>query len=296
MTPDVEHRFGGTWTNEKLQVVLTYLGVYSKALEQKNLHLVYVDAFAGTGSREYDDEDGNTQSSDGSALRALDLDPPFAEYVFIEKDPAKAAELARNIATRPERNARVIVGDANEKLVEFLRTWNRYKSRGVVFLDPFAMSVKWSALEAIAKTKSLDLWFLFPINAVGRTMPTNAEIPEEWLAKLISIFGEDPRPKLYKTTSTPSLFPEEVEEDETFRMRGYKVIGAYALERMKSIFEGYVSEEVLVLKNSRNCPLFLLIYCCANPWPPAVKLAKKLVNDILKRQQRGGGDVQGLGN
>lgn len=296
MAPDVEHRFGGPWTDEKLQVVLTYLGFYTTALGKRFPRIAYIDAFAGTGSREFEDEDGATQSSDGSALRALDIEPPFNDYLFIEKDSIKAAELRRNLASRSGRIAHVIVGDANEKLVEFLRTWDPRSSRGVVFLDPFAMSVNWSTLEAIAQTRSLDLWFLFPFNAVARTMPKRGDIPKEWLGKLIAIFGEDPRPNFYETTSRHALFPDEVEEEETFRRGGTKILGAYIVNRFKTIFKGFVSDQALVLRNSRNSPMFLLMFCSANPNDKAVALAKKVVKDILKRHGKGGGDVQGFGN
>ena len=289
--PGVEHRFGGPWTEEKLGIVLRYLGFYTKALGGKFKNLIYIDAFAGTGSRE-SDQDGNTVSNDGSASLALDIEPPFTEYLFIELDPEKATGLERILATRPNRHARVIVGDANVQVVDYLRTWDKYNSRGVIFLDPFAMSVEWGTLEAIARTKSLDLWFLFPINAVARTMPVKGEIPEPWRQKLISIFGEDPTKHLYETNTTPSLFPEEVEEDERIRKGGTKILGRYVVRRMKDIFKGYVSDRALVLKNSKNSPMFLLLFCSANDYPTAFALAKGVVDDIFKRHAEGGGDVQ----
>ncbi|MGA2080064.1 MAG: three-Cys-motif partner protein TcmP [Holophaga sp.] len=211
-------------------------------------------------------------------------------------DPAKAAELERNLATRPERNARVIVGDANEKLVEYLRSWNSRTSRGVVFLDPFAMNVRWSTLEAIARTNSLDLWLLFPIGAVARTMPVSGDIPRVWLDKLISIFGEDPTPHLYETQTHQALFPDEVEEEQRFRRGGIEILGAYTVRRLQTIFRGFVSEQALRLKNSRNSTMFLLMFCSANPSPKAVELAEKVVEDILKRHAKGGGHVQRFGD
>ena len=292
---EIEHRFGGPWTEEKLGVVSRYLGFYTRALGRKFKNLIYIDAFAGTGSREYD-EDGETRSNDGSAGLALNIEPPFTHYVFIEMDPEKAAELERNLATKPDRNIQVIVGDANTQVVEFLKTWNKYNSRGVIFLDPFAMSVEWSTLEAIANTKSLDLWFLFPINAAARTMPVKGEIPESWRQKLISIFGEDPTKHLYETNTTPSLFPDEVEEEATFRKGGIKLLGRYVVRRMKDIFKGYVSDKALVLRNSKNSPMFLLLFCSANDYPTAITLAREVVEDILKRHAEGGGDVQGFGD
>lgn len=48
------HRFGGSWTDEKLAVIADYLGAYTRALKDKPskkhpFRKGYVDAFAGTG-------------------------------------------------------------------------------------------------------------------------------------------------------------------------------------------------------------------------------------------------------
>jgi three-Cys-motif partner protein len=49
------HRFGGNWTNEKLERVRKYLLEYTKIFEgnerARYFTTIYVDAFAGTGSR-----------------------------------------------------------------------------------------------------------------------------------------------------------------------------------------------------------------------------------------------------
>ncbi len=274
-------------------MVLRYLGFYTKALNGKFKNLVYIDAFAGTGSREHD-EGGETCSTEGSALLALDIEPPFSKYFFIEMDQKKALELTRKLASKSERETSVIVGDANINVRNILTRWDKYTSRGVVFLDPFAMSVEWATLEAIAKTESLDLWFLFPFNAVARTLPLNGEIPDSWREKLINIFGEDPTDNLYTTNTYPSLFPEEVNESTTYRQSGLKPLGRYIIKRMQSIFHGHVANQALVLKNSNNSALFLLLFCSANPHPTASSLAKKVVDDILKRHASGGGHVQGF--
>ena len=34
--------------------------------------------------------------------------------------------------------------------------------RAVLFLDPYGMQVEWATIEAVAKTKAIDLWLLFP--------------------------------------------------------------------------------------------------------------------------------------
>lgn len=300
MTPDVEHRFGGPWTDEKLQVVIKYLGFYTAALSGKFGKLVYIDAFAGTGSREFDDEAGETQSSDGSALRAVQVEPPFDEYIFIEKDPEKAVELGRNLAALTDRNIHVICGDANEKLLWLLKYWNKHSNRGVVFLDPFAMHVDWTVLQAIADTGGLDLWLLFPFGAVARTMPRESGVPPEWVEKLVHLLGEDPRPYFYETQVQTSLFPEDIEfaldDERQIRRGGTRMLGSYLVRRLKSVFKGFVSNKALVLRNSKNSPMFLLMFCSANPDEKAVALAKKAVESILNKHGREGGDVQGFGD
>ncbi len=93
------HRFGGDWTEQKLQVLGKYLAAYVKALKNQPFQTVYMDAFAGTGyrtEREGDEPEAGLLFPDlakeaprklleGSAVRALRVEPPFGEYLFIEK-------------------------------------------------------------------------------------------------------------------------------------------------------------------------------------------------------------------
>ncbi len=44
--------FGGPWTKEKLAILNKYLDAYTTALKNQPFHLIYIDAFAGTGEVE----------------------------------------------------------------------------------------------------------------------------------------------------------------------------------------------------------------------------------------------------
>lgn len=44
------HKFGGIWTQKKVEVLEHYLSFYVQALKNQNFNLHYADAFAGTGS------------------------------------------------------------------------------------------------------------------------------------------------------------------------------------------------------------------------------------------------------
>jgi|WetSurMetagenome_2_1015567.scaffolds.fasta_scaffold293415_2 three-Cys-motif partner protein len=63
------HRFGGGWTQIKLDVLEKYLSAYVTALKNKQFELLYIDAFAGTG--EVTTKSGSGEPIDGSAKIAL---------------------------------------------------------------------------------------------------------------------------------------------------------------------------------------------------------------------------------
>jgi hypothetical protein len=53
-------------------------------------------------------------------------------------------------------NIRVEHGEANEELQKICaKDWSAH--RAVLFLDPYGMQVEWQAIEAVAKTKAIDL-------------------------------------------------------------------------------------------------------------------------------------------
>ena len=87
-----QKRFGSAdTTGRKLNVIREYLSMYQKALSNKGFKTLYIDGFAGSGevplaehAENLFDEDVRTVIA-GSADRALNVDPPFARYIFIDK-------------------------------------------------------------------------------------------------------------------------------------------------------------------------------------------------------------------
>ena len=75
-----ENKFGGNWTEKKLDAVEKYLEFFTTALKKQNFKLCYIDAFSGSGNVTLK----NGVVTDGSAIRALKY--PFDMYMLIEKD------------------------------------------------------------------------------------------------------------------------------------------------------------------------------------------------------------------
>lgn len=111
----------GPWASEKLERLQAYLSAYVRILSNRAaLKTVYVDAFAASGravvrKKEHDDptihldlgEEARDEDSreviDGSPRVALKIEPPFDQYVFIESDERRLAELRELQALYGER-------------------------------------------------------------------------------------------------------------------------------------------------------------------------------------------------
>jgi three-Cys-motif partner protein len=176
--------FGGSWTEEKLSALQKYLSAYTQiftsnpAAQYYSTH--YVDAFAGTGYMQRPEisassffpelSEGADEYAKGSAVRALEVEPPFDHYLFIERIPSRAAELLELKLKYPDRAQLIEVkeGDAGIILQQWCASLDWRRNRAVLFLDPFGMDVDWPLLEVIAKTRAIDLWYLFPLFAVNR--------------------------------------------------------------------------------------------------------------------------------
>ena len=204
--PAAKQSFGGTWTVEKLERIRKYLAAYVQILKGQTSWceaFSYIDAFAGTGynsrrstanGESTDPEllsevaaDDNQKFLDGSARIALQIEPSFTSYHFIEKSTARARELEKLKAEFPQLSERIFVtsGDANEQIQQFCRTWDWSKRRAVLFLDPFGMQVSWTTIVAIARTGAIDMWLLFPAGiGVNRMLPRHGDIPAAWRRRL----------------------------------------------------------------------------------------------------------------
>ena len=163
-----DHEFGGTLTDLKLSIVEAYLRGFTTALSGKNFKLWYIDAFAGTGERTVRLEgrpatlldtkmDERIERRRGSAQIAIDTAPAFDRLVFMDKKKRHVTALNALKAAHPERDITVVRGDANRAIQSEIDWSGWSRTRAVMFLDPYGMAVEWATLEAIQKTRAIDL-------------------------------------------------------------------------------------------------------------------------------------------
>lgn len=298
----VMHRFGGSWTEIKLNAISDYLSFYTMALKARPsasdpFETWYVDAFAGTGDRDLRAPDmsmfapppGTLDRArlQGSARRALAIDPPFQHYVFIEKDGHRHAALEALQTEHPGRDVRCPRGDANDILHRVLSDgpWRapgrKGLQRAVVFLDPYGMSVRWETLRFLAETRRADVWYLFPLHAALRQLAhDHAAVDAGKRSKLDEIFGTpDWERRFYEHAQQGTdLFDQPLGPN---RAADPDKVERFAAERLRSIFT-FVSDPIPILTR-RRLRQFSLFCMSGNPARAATDLIRKGVTAQIRK-------------
>jgi three-Cys-motif partner protein len=287
--------FGGPWTQQKLQVLSKYLRAYRKIFERneraKFYQISYVDAFAGTGViprdvpgmfAEFFPElaEAEEEFRKGSVKRALEVEPPFDHYVFVEKDAGKCQELATITEEFSDRDIEIFNEDANVALLNWCSKMDTKRERAVVFLDPFGASVEWNAINAIAQTKAVDLWVLFPYGAINRMLINDRKPPKAWSDRLTRIFGtEEWETAFYSSSFWQSILDPNEEVEQVRKTADKTQITEFFVERLKNIFAAVAKPGFLY--NSKGL-LFVLLFAAGNDKGAkiGVIIADQLMRDL----------------
>ncbi len=298
---DSTHRFGGDWTDAKLDVLARYLKSYTTALEGKPtpeqpFRKAYIDAFAGSGTRAARESDTNgvvetllfpdledpapRKLLDGSARRALQVEPRFDKYIFIERNLDRCQQLEGLKTEFPGLADDIDVrqGEANEVIQRLCANTSKWRSRrAVLFLDPYGMQVDWKTIEAVAATKAIDLWLLVPLGmGMNRLAPKSGRLPESWRQRMNAFLGTtDWYDEFYKVETKPTLFGDQQVQVKA----SMDVMARYFNDRLKQVFVG-VAEEPGVLWNSANNPLYMFCFAVGNE--RGKDIALRIANHLLK--------------
>lgn len=269
-------QFGGPWTEEKLDILESYLDTYTTALKNQPFDLVYVDAFAGTGWIESGNEEDYGIPIMGSAGRALCVDQrSFDRVVLVDQDPRNCDQLAELRHYHPGRAIDIECEDANVFLRRLRRATYGGAWRGVVFLDPFGVQLEWDTVEHIAGLQRLDMWLLFPSSAIGRMLPLSRDpddVEPQWVNRLNGVFGNESWRRLYSPSDQGNLFGQ----DEVYRDPGIEGLRTIYESQLQRLFGHRFLGLSRTLKNRRNSPLFELFFCVGSRNPQAISLAKRI--------------------
>ena len=181
----------------------------------------------------------------------------------------------------------ILNSDANAGLKKLCLERDWKKCRAVVFLDPFGSHVEWSTIVALAETRAVDLWYLFPagLSVHRQVRSADGTVHESHQASLDRILG---------TKNWRTAFAEQLDGEpdlfEAARPQTRKVVTAasathFMIDRMKTVFKGGVLDEWLLL-GSGNVHMFSLLFAWANPSEKAKK-AGDIARAVLKSGKHG---------
>jgi three-Cys-motif partner protein len=285
----VTQRFGSAHTEEKLKAVHGYLQAFVRVLKNRSFSTLYLDVCAGSGSsqpRTADENQGQLFDKDdivlGSALRALDVDPPFDRYVLNDVKLKNVKSLRTTAQERPDLRIDIEQLDATQIVDRVCAQTNWRSTRAVAFLDPYGLKpIKFSAVQALAKTRAVDLWYLIPVGAMNRQVANDGRIIEPGGSLIDELLGTSEWRNIVieHKASAPDLFGElDSQPIKVGRVAHFERI---AMEQLRKIFEGGVASRALALGRGGSHE-FSLVFACANPSAAASSTALKIANHILK--------------
>jgi three-Cys-motif partner protein len=219
----------------------------------------------------------------GSVRVALEIEPPFDRYIFVEKRQSRSSALVEIRSEYSNREIEVLNEDANVAVQRICRETNWRAHRAVLFLDPYGMQVSWETLEAVAATKAIDVWMLYPTGmGLNRLLTRDGEIPLEWQQALDRSLGcSEWREAFYEVRQTSDLFGAS--RTALVKDAGTEKFEAFLLDRLRTIFAG-VARHSLPLRNSRGQVMYLLCFACGNTRGAAI--AVRIATSVIRRRRR----------
>jgi len=138
----------------------------------------------------------------------------------------------------------------------------------------------WTTVEAVARTRAMDVWILFPLMAVNRLLAKDAR--KSFRNRLDAIFGTPEWfERFYRTTKDEDIFGQPLEVVR--KACDFKGIGDFYAERLREVFAG-VAPESRVWNNSQGSPLFQFFFAAANE--KGAPIAVRIANYILSTRDR----------
>lgn len=261
----------GEWSEAKLDIIRDYKRAYSTIMSgQRYLHHLYIDAFAGSGTH-LSRSTGDFVS--GSPINALNVEPPFEEYFFIDKDEDTIKALHTEVGERP--NVNIHEGDSNTLLMQTVYPQVRYEDyrRALCLLDPYGLDLRWEVIREAGQMKTIEIFLNFPIMDMNRNvlLTDTTKMNANQITRMDAFWGDSSwRPIMYATQ-------EHLFGTEEIKIGTNDKIAAAFRERLKNIAGFEHVPEPIVMRNRRRAMLYYLFFASQNA------TGARIVNDIFEK-------------
>ncbi|MGH7924340.1 MAG: three-Cys-motif partner protein TcmP [Candidatus Binatus sp.] len=240
------------WTREKLRYLEKYAQAFMTAMAPKRAQgkwdrLEYIDLLCGPGLsvvRETNEE------FYGSPLIALRIKPAFDHLYFADLNPENISALKKRVLAQDADRVTFNAADCNIVVDEVLKRISN-RTLGLAFIDPEGFEVDFETLAKLAK-KRIDLLYLFASgigvrrNLKNALRATNHPLDKWW-------GGKDWRELPVARWAAGRSSEEPVEKVlRSFVSAFRKKVGSAGFQ--------FQDEEVLPFSNTKNAPMYHLLY------------------------------------
>jgi three-Cys-motif partner protein len=253
--------------------VRDYASAYSKILTAKKLSHVYVDAFAGAGQHISRTTGEFVQ---GSPSNALNVQPPFREYHFIDLNAAKIENLHRIAGAR--RDVYIHEGDCNEVLVQTIYPKLEFQSyrRALCLLDPYGLDLRWEVIFQAGQLGTIDMFLNFPVMGMNRNVlwRNPDKVSAERSARMTAYWGDESwKDAAYNTSQSLFGEPEKESNESVARAFGQRLVKIAGFKRVP---------DPLPMRNSKGAIVYYLFFASQ------VEVAENIVKDIFRKYRNRG--------
>lgn len=266
----------GAWSQLKLTIVKKYLKPYSQILSNKGFEHFYIDAFSGAGLHK---SKKTRKIIFGSPYNAVNTNPPFKHYYFIDKNLKKLEFLRRYLSINGfKKNITYYNEDSNHiitnELVPYIN--KSRKRRALCFLDPYGLHLNWNTVEAVGNSNKTDIFINFPWadiqrNILHKRFNTVLDLHKDRM----TLFWGDNSWKEIAFEETTDLFNKtsytKVANAKQLLTQAYK-------ERLMKTANFKEVLDPLPIYMSNNVILFYLYFASQQ------KVATKIASDIFKNE------------
>ncbi|MGL5076193.1 MAG: three-Cys-motif partner protein TcmP [Waterburya sp.] len=257
-------RKGHVWTADKLEFLENYIPAFKKAT-QKAFNTHYVDGFAGPGINDIEGK-----KCQGSPLIALNSNPPFTKYFFIEQDRQTYHFLSRTVEAHQYVKQVSLFNDDFNSVARKILEKIPDRSPTLFFLDPEGLELEWSTVELISQRTKADLFLLISSSGVNRNVHDIAMHD-----KITKFYGTDEWRKILEKLEKGE-YPTDTKRFEAFT--------DFYIERLNQV--GFVhAQQFLIARNSRNVALHALVFAVKSDRGEPVAL--RIAESVLKNLQTG---------
>lgn len=247
------------WSEIKLDIVREYASAYSTILHAQKtppLHYIYIDAFSGAGIHI---SKSTGQFILGSPLNALQVNPPFKEYHFIDLNSGKA-HLLRDIVGR-SADVTIHEGDCNTLLLEKVFPRARFKDykRGLCLLDPYGLHLNWEVISTAGQMKSIEIFLNFPVMDMNQNVLWHnpEKVDAKQITRMNAFWGDASwEEAAYDTTRNLFGWKEKTDNES--------VVAAFQ-KRLKTVAKFDYVPDPIPMRNSTNAVLYYLFFASRRP-------------------------------